>query len=52
MLSTTSLVQETWQFLYTYGLTLQHSIRLELPRLQDQFLMEAFIVHLKVIFLN
>jgi hypothetical protein len=45
ILSTISLVQETWQFLYTHGLTLQHSIWLELPRLQDQFLMEAFIVH-------
>ena len=44
-LSTISLVQETWQFLDTHGLTLQYSRRLELPRLQDQFLMEAFIVH-------
>jgi hypothetical protein len=43
LLATDSLIKATWSFMYTYGIYMIHSVNLQLPRENDQFIMEAFI---------
>jgi hypothetical protein len=43
LLATDSLIKATWSFMYTYGISMIHSVNLQLPRENDQFIMEAFI---------
>jgi len=42
-LATDSLIKATWSFLFTYGISLVHSVRLDLPRGKDSFIMEVLL---------
>ena len=43
VLATDSLVKSTWCFLHTYNIVLHHNMQLILPRVNDQFIMEALL---------
>jgi hypothetical protein len=43
ILATDSLIKATWRFLYHNNITLIHDVKLNLPRVHDQFIMEALI---------
>jgi hypothetical protein len=43
LLATDSLIKATWCFLFTYGISLVHSVRLDLPREKDSFIMEVLL---------
>jgi hypothetical protein len=43
ILATDSLIKATWCFLYHNNITLIHDVKLNLPRVHDQFIIEALI---------